>query len=55
MNVIVKIIVAALAFYAVIAFIAPLLTPIAPPLGIIILILILLGIVWWLLGSPLLP
>jgi len=51
-NVIVKILLAIVAFVVIAQFIQPLLAPLFPPLGIICLIVLYIGIVWWLLAGP---
>lgn len=52
MNTFVRFIIAIIAFAAIMIFIGPLLLPIFPPLGGLLLILLLAGVVWWFLGTP---
>ena len=51
-NIVIKIILAVVALIVVSKYVAALLIPIMPPLGVICLILIYLGIVAWLLVGP---
>jgi hypothetical protein len=54
MNIFIKIVLALIAFVAVIKFVSPLLVPIYPPLGILLVVLLLVGIIYWLLWGPVL-
>lgn len=51
-SIVIKILLAIVAFIVVNQYIAPLLITVAPPIGTILLIVIYLGIIWWLLAGP---
>ena len=51
-SIVIKILLAIVAFIVVAQYIAPLLVAIAPPIGTILLIVIYIGILWWLLAGP---
>lgn len=56
MNIFIRIILALIAFFAIIKYISPLLTPIVPPIGGLLVVLLLVGVVYWLIyGAPLVP
>ena len=56
MNIFIRIILALIAFFAIIKYISPLLTPIVPPIGGLLVVLLLVGVVYWLIyGAPLIP
>lgn len=50
MNIAVKIIISIVAFIAIAKLIAPLLLPVFPPFGLIVIILLYIAVVAWLLG-----
>ncbi len=49
MNLLIRFVVALIAFVAVIKFVSPILLPIYPPLGALVLVVILVAIIWWFL------
>lgn len=56
MNTFLRLLIAIIAFAVILMFIGPLLLPIFPPLGQLLLALLLVGVVWWFLnGTPILP